>query len=761
MQKTIKRILFTLYIAVLVCMGVATIVEKYHGTDFVDTAIYGAWWFSLLWGLLAAVAIFYFVKKKVKTPSTVALHLSFIIILAGALLTHVSSKRGMIHLRMNEPSDTYMTSDGNNGMKEEKLPFKIELNSFSVKYHDGTSAESDYKSKLTIIDGDKKEDGEVSMNNIFTYKSYRLYQSSYDEDMDGSVLSINSDPYGIPVTYTGYGLLFLSLVWMLFDPKGAYRSLFRSPLMKRGLLIAMLFLSFGHNARAVSVLPKETAEKFGELNILYNNRICPLQTFAIDFTKKIYGSASYNGYTPEQVLTGWIFFGNEWSAEPFIKVKGGELKTTLGLPDYCSINAFFRQDMGGYILGPYIQEYYNGGQQDAFHKQAADIDQKVTLIMDLRRGLSLKIFPYTFKKSYARTPTDPAIVAGTTTWYSPADRLPSAIDSQHRLYMQNVFSLINENVMISDYGRVNDVVDKMIKYQGINGGTSLPSSSQVWAERAYNKVPFATILSMVNLTLGFITLFFYIYRITRRGSAKPVKENVLSVMTWLPLTIMLISFLALTFCEVLRWIVSRTIPMANGYETMLFVAWLVMLLSLITYRRFKIVLSFGFIMSGFFLLVSHISQMDPAIGQVMPVLNSPLLSVHVSIIMTGFALLSITFICGVVGLLTGRHGNEDVPAQMQLLSRLFLYPALTALGIGIFMGAIWANISWGQYWGWDPKEVWALITFMVYAIVVHRQTISSLQRPKVYHAFVTLAFLTILMTYFGVNYFLGGMHSYA
>jgi len=196
--------------------------------------------------------------------------------------------------------------------------------------------------------------------------------------------------------------------------------------------------------------------------------------------------------------------------------------------------------------------------------------------------------------------------------------------------------------------------------------------------------------------------------------------------------------------------------MSNGYETMLTLAWFIMLLALLIYRRFPIVLIFGFLLSGFFLLVSHINQMDPQIGHLMPVLNSPLLSLHVSIIMMSFALLAMTFICGLTALCLPK-----LQEQLQLLSQLMLYPALTTLGFGIFIGAIWANISWGTYWSWDPKEVWALITFMVYAVAVHGGSLPFLRQPKAYHTYMTLAFLTILMTYFGVNFFLGGMHSYA
>ena len=227
--------------------------------------------------------------------------------------------------------------------------------------------------------------------------------------------------------------------------------------------------------------------------------------------------------------------------------------------------------------------------------------------------------------------------------------------------------------------------------------------------------------------------------------------------------VLLLSFCALTYCEYLRWTISGTLPMTNGYETMLFVAWLVQLLALVCGVRLRLLVALGFLMSGFFLLVSHIGQMDPQIKHTMPVLNSPLLSVHVSIIMMGFAMLSFTFISGLTALLLRLVSSTAQPKMIQLqqLSLVFLYPALAALGIGIFIGAIWANVSWGEYWGWDPKEVWALITFMIYAIPLHARSVAQLRRPTAFHLFMTLAFLTLVMTYFGVNYFLGGMHSYA
>ena len=706
----IKRIVSTFYIVVIVVMAIATIIEKYHGTQYVSENIYGAWWFSALWAVLTAFAIVYFLKRKVRRWSTIALHLSFVLILAGALLTHLTASQGTLHLRQGEVT------------KDKALPFSIRLDKFNINYHEGTMAASNYVSQFTVIDNDSEVKGETSMNSIFSHRGIRLYQSGYDPDERGAYLSYNSDQWGIPVTYTAYGLLFLSLVWILLDPKGRFRQTLKETSRSAALLIALLLLPV--TASAQRTLPRETAEDFGRLYVVYNNRVSPLQTFALDFTKKLCGKRSYNGFSAEQVLAGFIFFPEDWSKEPLLKIKGGAMKDRLQLPDMCSVNTFFNHDMGGYILGPYLREAYNGNN-DAFHKDVMKMDDRLMLIMELRQGKPLTLFPY---KSGAP-------------WLSPTDKLPEEMTAENKTFIQNVFNLLFEDALSGNWQHFSNIVAGMKKYQEKYGASSLPTATQTKAERLYNAVPFATILFMVCLTMAFLSV------IRRRW------------VQWLSIGVMALSFAALTLCMALRWIISGTIPMANGYETMLLMAWMIQLMSLLLCRRFPIIVTFGLLMSGFFLLVSHISQMDPKISHVMPVLSSPLLSLHVSIIMMAFALLSLTFIIGIFSLVMPK--NTELSTQNYKLSILFLFPAMTCLGFGIFIGAIWANISWGTYWSWDPKEVWALITFMIYGIALHDKSLPWLRNPKHYHLFMVFAFLTILMTYFGVNYFLGGMHSYA
>lgn len=725
-MKTIKKILEALYVLIIVVMATATIIGKYAGNDFADAHIYGSWWFCLLWALGVAAGIAYFVQSRIRRPSVVVLHLSFVVILAGALITHVTAKRGMVHLRQGLATNTYINQDGHEG----KLPFTIKLNRFRVDYHAGNAAAMDYESNVTISDGTTKETYNVSMNHIYNGHGTRLYQSSYDPDMQGSYLALNSDPIGIPVTYTGYGLLFFALLWMLIDPRGRFRALLHTDLARRGTVLLLLIASVA-GTQAQQTLPRDVADEFGRTFIVYNGRICPTETFAIDFTKKLYGKPSYKGFSPCQVLTGFLFFNRDWMQEPIVKVKGAQIQERLGLPEYTSPAGLFNPE--GYVLGPYLAEAQQ--HNDKFSQQVLDTDEKMMLIVQLERMDLLRMFPFKTRGQCVQ-------------WYTPNNQQPTQMPKAQQRYVHDILPMGAQLATQGNYPMVKELFQKLRKYQYTYGEGSIPSHARVEAEHVLNHIPFATILFMVNLTLGIVSVFF----LTRRRG-----YGCFTIFMGL-------SWLSLTAALALRWTASGTIPMGNGYETMLFLSWIIMLVALLTTRRLRIMTTFGLLMSGFMLLVSHISAMDPAITPRMPVLNSPLLTIHVSIIMMAYALLSLTFITAIAWLCTSESRNRnvmEVNAQLTPLSQIFFFPGMAALGIGIFMGAIWANVSWGSYWGWDPKETWSLITFMIYAAAFHTKTLPALQRPKVYHIFMILAFLSILVTYFGVNYLLPGMHSYA
>lgn len=702
-------------------MAIATFIEKYQGSDYVHTRVYGSPWFVVLWLLMAVSAVCYILRRRMRSLPVLLLHFSLLLILLGALLTYLTSWQGFVHLRQGSPTSQVFVQQADDLTSERDLPFFLKLDTFTVRYYSGTKAPSDFISHFTITDAGGSRSDSVSMNNIASVGTIRLYQTSYDDDMQGSTLSVNCDPWGIPVSYAGYVLLFLSQLMVLLNPKGRFRHLLRTTARHSSaaaVLVLGMMLSAAP-AHAARTLTDAQAEQFGRLNMLYGDRICPVQTFAIDFTRKLYGKGHFEGYSAEQVLAGFLFFPDEWAKEPVIRVKSGAVREHFHLPKYVSLSQFFS---GGhqYLLGPVLQEYF-AGNNDKLHQEVMKLDERIMLIMQLPRGTTMKLFPFQ------------------GVWYSPRDHTPNTMDEGRRQYIAGALDALGAYLKDDAHPALADeMLQKMQLYQQTFGAADLPSPARLQAERMYNAVPFATILFMVCLTAGILSL------VPRRW------------MRLACLGVLAASFLALTLCLVLRWIVSGTIPMTNGYETMLLMAWIIMLASLLVYRHFTIILTFGLLLSGFLLLVSHLGQMDPQISNLMPVLASPLLSLHVSTIMMAYALLALTAASALYGLCLPRSA-----ADMHRLSLLLLYPAIFLLTTGIFIGAVWANQSWGRYWGWDPKEVWALITMMVYALPMHSASFPQFQRPRFYHAYMLVAFLTILMTFFGVNYFLGGMHSYA
>lgn len=771
-------------------LAAATFVEKSFGTDFVVRYVYHSWWFVLLWGWVAFSGCAALLRRQFR-GALIALHASLLLILLGALLTFLTARRGVLHLRLGVPADSFQ-EETLHGKVTARLPFTMRLEQFSVRYHPGSEMPADYETSFMIQEEQTGSpvSGTVSMNRIFSYRGIRFYQTSYDVDGKGSYLSLNEDRYGIPVTYAGYFLLFASLIWMLCDRKGGFRSLWRNPRLHRLMMLCCLLVS-ASEARALPTLREDRAQEFGQLLVSYQGRVCPMQTLALDLVRKLHGSDRYQNYSAEQVLAGLLFYAAEWDAEPLVRVKDTGLRQVLRCGKYVSVNQLVQSDAsenasgnisgdaseGGYVLQPYVEEYYRGNHSK-LNKAAVELDERLQLLALLRQGSMMRVFPMApcgdLSKSQAVEQSEDGTEGlslgrtvgescGEVHWYSPVDSLPAATSRAQQLFVREAFGWLYEyGVRRGDDAVLRDMLSKIRSYQEQYGGNSVPDPFRLRAEHWYNRFPVVGMLYKVNLTVGlvlFLTLIFallknrplpYIRNPWLRGGVRGLLGGV---------------FALLTAHIALRWVICGRLPMGNGYETMLLLAWLVLLLSVLLNRRFPALVSFGFLLSGFFLLVSGFSQMDPVMTHLVPVLSSPLLSIHVSLIMSAYALLSFTALCAIVSLLLQvLHRLSDCrQAERQesllLLSRLFLYPGIALLAAGIFVGAIWANVSWGRYWGWDPKEVWALINLLLYAVPLHGFRV--FRSPVRYHLYMLFCFLTVLMTYIGVNYFLGGMHSYA
>lgn len=660
--------------AVVIVMAIATIVEKIHGTTFVSTKIYSTWWFSAIWGILAIASIARIITSGMqKTLTVLTLHISFVVILAGALTTHLTSKKGYLHLRCGETARLYTEQSSNGDMRTATLPFSVKLNDFNIKNYEGTTTHSDYASHLTFSTDGGSTNETVSMNNIAVVEGYRFYQTSFDRDMKGSILTVTYDPYGTGITYIGYGLLIVSAILLLLLRTPRIKQLYRQLNGSRVLAIGCLVLMTASTFAKTPVMAREDAEKAERKLIVYNGRVCPLNTLAHDFCLKITGKTSYKGLSAEQLLLSLPMAPEEWSEKPLLKIKNKALKERLGIKtDLARIKDFYEND-GRYKLDILLNEQMNKAEDEQDKKLVRsiyDVDEQISLVN--------------------------AAVTG-----------------------------------------------KLIEpYKGNNP----PSETRISAEILYNQLPL-TVVGAFMILIG-ILIIVIAEIIRKKGYA--VKLGVLLIISAFQLAVF-----------ILRWYISGNIPLSNGYETMAFVSLSTSLLTLSAIWMLRkqpfvcnTVTIGGLMIAGLTLLVAHLSEMSPQITSLMPVLHSPWLTTHVSLIMISYSLFAFMAVIAGVDLV-----KKD--ARLDALNRLMLYPAEIFLAIGIFLGAIWANQSWGTYWSWDPKEVWALISMLIYCVPLHVGSLPVMRKAKVHDIYLIIAFLSILMTYFGVNYLLGGMHSYA
>ena len=748
-MKLLKRTAFSLLGILLLILTIATILEKIYGTDFVNEYIYSSVPFVILWGVTAITSLLYIIKSKLhRQPVIFLLHLSLLFILAGAFTTWIYGEQGTMRVRQGEQQTSFTDSKG----ISHQLPFSITLNQFEIIYYKGTLAPMDFISHISVADKDchRQIQGKVSMNHIFSYQHYRFYQSGYSEDNEGSVFSVSHDPYGIGITYAGYTLLLLSTVFFFFSPQSRFRQLLKSPLLHRSLTVILLLFAFSLNSNFLKanspspkVLPREVAEHFGDLYILYNNRICPLQTFARDFTIKLYGSSSYKGLTPEEVLTGWLFYYDSWKNEPIIRIKSNEARKLLEiegnyarLKDYIStINEYKLEKMMNHI---------RSGEQVTDKRGIEEADEKFNIINLVCTGAMMKIFP-------CRN-----IAGKILEWYSQSDQLPQDMDNDKWVFIRKSMSYVNEMIVMKKYNDACLLLEKIKKYQQKECDGLLPADNKFKAEKIYNQFDYSKSVAMACICIGLICFIYYCHCMASQKRTSRKAIIILNILLWIVFT-----YLSAAIC--LRGYVSNHLPLSNGFETMQFMAWCTLLLTFLLQRKFAMLLPFGFLLCGLTLMVSMLGESNPQITQLMPVLQSPLLSIHVVVIMIAYSLLAFIMLNGVTAVILHQSQKEckEQIERLQIISQIILYPAIFLLAIGIFIGAVWANVSWGRYWGWDPKEVWALITMLVYALALHPRSLPWFHRTMFFHVFCITAFITVLITYFGVNFLLGGMHSYA
>ena len=733
-MKLIKRIAFGSAGLLVLLMMTATVVEKLQGTGTAWTAIYGSPFFTILWGIMAVCALVYLISRRMQRDFfTFLLHIAFLIILTGAFVTRLYGKQGNIHLRMGDaPVSAFVTS----GQNKEPLPFQVQLHDFHIEYYKGSFAPMDFTSCIRIDDNGMQAEGEVSMNRIFTYRHYRFYQSAYDKDGQGTTLAVSYDPWGIGITYTGYALLLLSISGFFFQKDSLFRRLLHHPALHRqavALCLALLAPLAGMASEQPKHLSREAASEIGNLYIYYHDRICPLQTLAKDFTVKLYGKTSYKGLTAEQVFTGWFFYYDDWKTEPVIRIKSKEVQHRLGIKgQYACLNDFFGTE--GYKLKE---------NEEGYTRELNEANEKFNLISMTATGSILKIYPCPVEHNRIN-------------WFAPVDDLPKELPDEQWLFIRKSLGLLSEQVMKRNDAAIIGLTNKIRKYQQKTASEVLPSDARFEAEKLYNRLDYTKPLAMACLAIGVLSFAFYARRMSRslRGKTR------LNAFLLIALGVIAAYLLVLVS---LRGFVSGHLPLSNGYETMQFMALCATLFTFLFYRKQETVIAFGYMLCGLALLVAMLGEANPPITRLMPVLASPLLSIHVVSIMIAYSLTAFVMLNGIMAIVL-RYTHKDYLndiARLQVVSRIILYPAVFCLTLGIFIGAVWANVSWGRYWGWDPKETWALITLFIYAAALHPASLPAFRRPMFFHWFAVIAFLSVLITYLGVNFILGGIHSYA
>ncbi len=741
-MKILRPILSALMAILIVALAAGTVVEKFHGSEYALSHVYGAWWFIALWGVAAAgMTILLFVKKTWEEPVRCLMYLSTLIISLGALLTMLTGQHGEITLHPGEANNVFLI-ESNGDTCERALPFSLTLDRFEVVRYPGSRSPMDFVSHLRINDEGHSTAATISMNNILKHKSYRFYQSDYDEE-GNSVLAVAHDPWGIGVTYAGYILLLISLVAIFVLPSSRFRMLLRKTSAKTAVILVLLAAGCCLPATAADTprtLSKESADKMGQLYVQYKGRVCPLQTLAKDFTTKICGNARYKGLTSEQVFSGWLFYFDEWKDEPMFKIKGGYAREVLGIDGKYARLSDFTAFSGENKLDGAVEMLSMG---DPKRKSCRIANEKYNLIQMLYNGELLKMFPH-------------ADSSKEVTWYTQNDELPLDVSNEEYLFIRKHLSLCQKYVVMGDFKALDEVFEKTKIYQEKYSLGQTQPQAQYRAERIYNRLTTGRWLAFANIMLGL--LFFAVSLVCIGKGRKPYKPLRWFAVGWMGL---LGAFLTLLF--ILRWIAGGHVPMAGSFDSMNLLALSICIITLILFRRHEMALPAGLLMTGFVLLVQMMGGSNPPVTHLMPVLSSPLLSLHVTVIMIAYALLFFVMLNGITALFVrfSKSSSLDYTGRLRDISMLLLYPAVALLAAGIFIGAVWANISWGTYWSWDPKEVWALITLLVYLIPLHSAFFTDESRPMRFHLYAIFAFLSVLMTYFGVNFLLGGMHSYA
>ena len=662
------------------------------------------------------------------------------------------------------------------GAEAISTPFGIHLNDFQLERYPGSTSPSAYASEVKVVDNGKEIPHRIFMNNVLDYKGYRFFQASYDTDELGTVLAVNHDAIGTNVTYIGYFLMMIGMFFTLFGKSSRFtlinKKLKKLKLKEAGLILLLFSISnvaLGQTQKPVIDLnlveqleiDNQHAELFGRLMVQdLDGRIKPMNTLASEFLRKLsrkpYFKFTENGksirYSANQAFLAMQSASNIWQYVPLIKVdkkKGGELFSNLTISeDHLVSFAELLGDNGKYLLAEAAENANKKkpAERSELDKEVLKVDERFNILYNVFSGNYFKVFPNSNDEN--------------NKWHSQTHHFqdfPSEDGEFAKQIVPNYFKNVNEKNWVN----ASEKLGYIKTFQDVLGKEIIPSRKRIEAELWYNQLNLNFWLFQVFFTLGAILLVVAIAKIFTKKKPLEIIWNALILLT-------LISFLFFTGNIILRWYVSQHAPWSNGYEMLVFVSWVLLLCGLFTFRKSDFALPLSTLFSGALLFVSYLDWLSPEITNLMPVLKSFWLKIHVATIVSSYAPLALSAILGFMALVLTIFKTKTTKKMLDIkikeltyINEISMTIGLFVLAVGTFLGGIWANESWGRYWAWDPKETWALISIIIYAIVLHLRLIPNLKSNYVLNTASVFAFGSIIMTSFGVNYYLSGLHSYA
>ncbi|MCR9153552.1 MAG: cytochrome c biogenesis protein CcsA [Bacteroidetes bacterium] len=646
------------------------------------------------------------------------------------------------------------------GAKLRELPFSLFLHDFEMERYPGTNSPASYASEVSLQDSRTATafDFRIFMNNILNYDGYRFFQSSYDRDEKGTYLSVNNDYWGSLLSYIGYGLLTLGMLWTLVSGNSRFamlRKQVKALRAKRAAIILLLF-SIALPMQAQKKLESELravdavhAELFSTVLVQdVRGRMKPMHTLSREVIRKLMGKESYRGLDADQLLLSVWADNQAWYAEAMIKLPHHPKFESLGFEDdYQAYKAFFNPD-GSYKLSAEVQaaNAVIDKEKGTWEKALLKLDEKVNIFNMMLSGYLLKVVPLeedinnTWVSAYAHGEQSSIV----------ADKLFPAYKEALKRGLEN-----------GDFKLANEIILELMKYQNAQSPELLPSDGQRSLEILLNKLKVFNRLALINilLGLGFLALLFIqIFR--PRASYLKAHQILFGAMA--------LAFILHTIGLGLRWYVSGRAPWSNGYESMIYIAWTSSLAGLLFSRKSSGALAATNVLSGLVLIIAMLSYLNPEITPLVPVLRSYWLTIHVSLEAGSYGFLMLGALIGIINLMlmiflspNNKSRIKDTVSEMTKLSEMTLIGGLFMLSIGTYLGGVWANESWGRYWGWDAKETWALVSILVYAFLLHMRFVPGLRGLFAFNFASLFGLASIIMTYYGVNYYLSGLHSYA